>query len=92
MTVHLRIYLSLYLSQAISLPSLLGIQWDLFRYIQLGQDIELKTLVVSNSFIAPLFPAEPVKTGQVRKGKTGPFLRRIAPNPLLLVIGAGPWM
>ena len=92
MTGHLLTYLSLYLSQAVSLPPQLGIQWDLFRHIQLGQDVELEPLVVSCSFIAPLFPAEPVKTGQVRKDKTGPFLRRIAPNPLLLVIGAEPWM
>ena len=92
MTVHLLTYLSLYLSQAVSLPPLLGIQWDFFRHIPLGPDVELEPMVVSCSFIAPLFPAAPVKTGQVRKCKTGPFLSRIAPNPLFLVFAACLWM
>ena len=91
-TVRLLTYLSLYLSQAISLPPLLGIQCDLFRLIQLGQDVEFEPMVVSCSFIAPLFLAAPVKTGQVRKCKTGPFLSRIAPNPLFLVFAAYLWM
>ncbi len=73
-TVHFLTYLSLYLSQAVSLPTLLGIKWDLFIQIPLGQDVELEPMVVSCSFIALLFPAAAtVKTGQVRNCKDRTF-------------------
>ena len=74
----------MYLRQAVSLPPLLGIEWDLFRHIHLVNDVELEPTVVSCSFSELLFPAISVHSRKVRKDKTktGPFLSRIFPNPL----------
>ena len=81
----------MYLPQAVSLPPLPGIEWDLFRHIHIVHDVELEPTVVSSSFSELLFPAISVHSRKVRKDKTGPFLSRIAPNLLLQVIGVGPW-
>ena len=78
-------------SAAVSLPQFFGIEWDLFSHIHLVHDDELEPTVVSCSFSELLFPAISVHSRKVRKDKTGPFLSRIAPNPLLQVIGVGPW-
>jgi hypothetical protein len=76
--VHLHIYLCMYLPQAVSLPPLLGIEWGLFRRIPLTEDVQLEPAVTSCSVAAVLFPAAPLQLRQVRSGKTGPVLRRIA--------------
>ena len=36
------------------------------------------TIQVGCSVVVPLFPATPLQSRQVRRGKIGPFLRRIA--------------
>ena len=68
----------MYPPQAASLPPLLGIERDLFRYSHLVEEVELEPAVVCCSVVVPLFPATPLQSRQVRRGKTGPFLRRIA--------------
>ena len=68
----------MYLPQAASLPQLLGIERDLFQCRHLGEEVELELAVVGCSVVVPLFPATPLQQRQVRKGKIGPLLRRIA--------------
>ncbi len=68
----------MYLPQAASLPQLLGIEWDLFRCRHLVEEVELELAVVGCNVVVPLFPATPLQSWQVRRGKIGPFLRRIA--------------
>ena len=41
------------------------------------EEIELELAVVGCSLVVPLFPATPLQSRQVRRGKIGPFLRRI---------------
>ena len=68
----------MYLPQAVSLPQLLGIERDLFRCRHLVEEIKLElAVVVGCSVVVPLFPATPLPSWQVRRGKIGPFLRRI---------------
>ncbi len=81
----------MYLPQAVSLPPLPGIEWNLFRHIHLVDDVELEPMVVNSNFSALLFPVISAHSRKVRKDKTGLFLSMIAPNPLLQVIGVGPW-
>ena len=64
--------------QAASIPPLLGIERDLFRYSRLVEEVELEPAVVDCSVVVPLCPATPLQSRQVGRGKTGPFLRRIA--------------
>ena len=69
----------MYPPQAASLPPLLGIERDLFRCSRLMEEVELEpAVVVDCSVVVPLSPATPLQSRQVRRGKTGPFLRRIA--------------
>ena len=76
--VHLHIYLCMYLPQAVSHPPLLGIEWGFFRRIPLAEDVQLEPAMTSCSVAVVLFPAAPLQLRQVRSGKTGPVLRRIA--------------
>ena len=85
----------MYLPQAVSLPQLLGIELDLFRCRHLAEEIELELAVVGCSLVVPLFPATPLQSRQVRRGKIGPFLRRIVrdrrPLPSALsLVGTNP--
>ena len=86
----------MYLPQAVSLPQLLGIERDLFRCRHLVEEIELElAVVVGCSVVVPLFPATPLQSWQVRRGKIGPFLRRIVrdrrPLPSALgLVGTNP--
>ena len=82
--VHLCIYLCMYLSQAISLPPPLGIEWDLFRRIHPSEEVALEPMVGTCSVPAPLSPATPLLSRQVHWLKTGPFLGQIACNRLPL--------
>jgi hypothetical protein len=69
----------MYPPQAASLLPLLGIYRDLFRCSHLMEEVELEpAVVVGCSVVVPLSPATPLQSRQVRRGKTGPFLRRIA--------------
>ena len=85
----------MYLRQAASLPQLLGIERDLFRCRHLVEEIELELAVVGCSLVVPLFSATPLQSRQVRRGKIGPFLRRIVgdrrPLPSALgLVGTNP--
>jgi hypothetical protein len=56
----------MYLPQAVSLPPLLGIERDLFRYRHLVKEVELELAVVSYSVVVPLFfPATPLQSRQI---------------------------
>ena len=68
----------MYLPQAASLPPLLGIEQDLFRCSHLVEEVELESAMVGCSVVVPLSPATSLQSRQVRRGKTGPYLRRIA--------------
>ena len=68
----------MYPPQAASLPPLHGIERDLFRCSRLVEEVELEPAVVGCSVVVPFSPATPLQSRQVRRGKTGPFLRRIA--------------
>ena len=68
----------MYPPQAASLPPLFGIERDLFRCSHLVEEVELEPAVVGCSVMVPLSPATPPQSRQVRRGKTGSFLRRIA--------------
>ena len=68
----------MYPPQAASLLPLLGIERDLSRCSRLVEEVELEpAVVVGCSVVVPLSPATPLQSRQVRRGKTGPFLRRI---------------
>ena len=82
--VHLCIYLCMYLPQAVALPPLLGIQWDLFQHTQLVEEGELEPAVVTCGVVVLHFRAIHLQPGQVSRGKTGPILSRIAHNRCLL--------
>ena len=81
----------MYLSQAVPRPPSLGIEWDLFRHSQLVEEVQLEPAVVTCGFAALLVPAIPLQPGQVCRGKTGPFWRRIARArcPLPSELGVG---
>ena len=81
----------MYLPQAASLAQLLGIERNLFRCRHLVEEVELKLAAVGCSVVVPLFPATPLQSRQVRRGKIGPFLRRIARDrhPLPPALGLG---
>ena len=69
----------MYPPQAASLSPLLGIERDLFRCSRLMEEVELEPAMVGCSVVVPLSPATTLlQSRQVRRGKTGPFLRRIA--------------
>ena len=63
----------MYLSQAVSFPPSLGIDFDVFQRIPLAKENKLEPAVVGCSVPAPLFSAAPLQPRQVRRGKTGPF-------------------
>ncbi len=63
----------MYLPQTVSLPPLLGIEWDLFQCSHLVQEVELEPAVVTCSIAVPLFPAVPLQSRQVHWSKTGTF-------------------
>jgi hypothetical protein len=67
-------YLCMYLPQAIPLPLLAGIEWDLFRHIQHTEEVELEPAVVTRSVMAPCFSAVPLPTRHVYRGKAGVFI------------------
>ena len=81
----------MYLPQAASLPPLLGIERDLFRCRHLVEKAELELAVVGCSVVVPLFSVTPLQSRQGRRGKIGPFLRRIARDrrPLPSALGLG---
>ena len=83
-------FLSLYLSQAVSLPAPIGIESDLFLCTHLVQEVRLGPAVVTCRVMAPFSPAEPLHSRQAHRGETGPNPRRIARNPPSLVIGGAP--
>ena len=82
--VQLCIYLCVYLSQAMSLLSSLGTEWDLFRHTHPVQEVQLEPAVPSCSVAVPLVPVVPLQSGQVCRGETGPFLDLIARDRRLL--------
>ena len=70
----------MYLPQAVSLPPELGIEQDLFRRIHIVEDIAWEPADVTCGVAGPSSHAIPLPSRQVRRGKTGPFLCRIARN------------
>ena len=66
-----------YLSQAVSLPPLLGIEWDLFRRNHRSEDVEFEPVVVSWSVAVPLWPATSLQSRPVRTVSPGLFLLRM---------------
>ena len=68
----------MYPPQTASLPPLLGIERDLFRCRHLVEEVELELAVVGCSVVVPLSPVTHLHSREVSRGKTGPFLRRIA--------------
>ena len=48
------------------------------------QEVELELAVVTSSVAVPLFSSVPLQLRQVRRGKTGYFLRRIIHDRLSL--------
>ena len=49
----------------VSLPQLLGIEWDLFRCRHLLEEVELELAVVGCSVVVPLFSATPLRSRQI---------------------------
>ncbi len=82
--VHFLTYLCMYLSQAVSLPPQLGIDWDFFQRIHLAEEGKLEPAVVGYSVAAPLSPVVPLQPRQAHRGKTGLFRSRNACNRLHL--------
>ena len=85
----------MYLPQAVPLPPSLGIESDLFLYGHPSEEVGLELAVVTCSIAEPLVPAlsalsalSSLQSGQVCRGRTGPFLGLIA----LLAIEGGPGM
>ena len=67
----------MYPPQAASLLPLLGYERDLFRCSRLVEEVELEPAAVGCSVVVPLSPATLLQSRQVRRRKTGPYLRRI---------------
>ncbi len=82
--VHLCMYLCVYLSQAVSFPPTLGIEWDLYWHVHLAEEDQFEPVVKASSDVAPLFLAESLRSGHVRGSKTLPVLGKIARNRHLL--------
>ncbi len=74
----------MYLPQAVPLPPSLGIESDLFLYGHPSEEVELELAVVTCSIAEPLVPALSLQSGQVCRGRTGPFLGLIARDRLHL--------
>ena len=68
--VHLCMYLCVYLSQAVSFPPTLGIEWDLYRHVHLAKEDQFEPAVETSCVVAPLFLAEPLRSGHVSGSKT----------------------
>jgi hypothetical protein len=64
----------MYLPQAISLPPSLGIKWDLFLLNRPAEEVELEPTVVTYRVAMPLVPAVSLRSRQVHRGNSGPFL------------------
>ena len=80
----------MYLSQAASLPPLLGTESDFFQRDSLSQEVQLEPALVACSVAVPHVPAVAVQSGQLGDGKTGLFLPRIARVRLYLRPELGP--
>ena len=57
-------------SQAVSFPPTLGIEWDLYWHVHLAEEDQFEPAVEASSDVAPLFLAEPLRSGHVRGSKT----------------------
>ena len=68
--VHSCMYLCVYLSQAVSYPPTLGIEWDLYWHVHLAKEDRFEPAVEASSVVAPHFLAEPLRSGHVRRSKT----------------------
>ncbi len=82
--VQLRIFLCMYLPQAVPLPPSFGIESDLFLYGHPLEEVQLETAVVTCSIAEPLVLALSLQSGQLCRGRTGPFLSLIARDRLHL--------
>ena len=76
--MHLCIYFYVYLSQAVSCPPCIGMEWDLFCRVYLVKELHLELMLVTSRVVGPPLPAEPLRSGHVHRCKNGPDLRRIA--------------
>ncbi len=71
---------------------IMEVEADAFAVLRhLVEEVELELAVVGCSVVVPLFSATPLQSRQVRRGKIGPFLRRIARDrrPLPSALGLG---
>ena len=82
--------LSMYLSQAVSLPAWIRIQSDLFLCTHLVQEVQLEHAVVTCRIVAPTYPVVLVHPNHERRAQSRPVQSRIARDPPLLVIGGAP--
>ena len=76
--MHLCIYLYVYLSQAVSCPPCIGMEWDLFCRVHLVKELQLELMLGTSRVVVPPLPAESLRSGHVRRCKNGPDLSRIA--------------
>ena len=78
----------MFLSQAISFPPSLGIEWDLFLYINLVEEVPLEPVVVTCSDVELLFPEVPLLSDHARRGETGTFAPKDhSQHPSLAIAG-----
>ena len=78
LVVHLCIYFCVYLSQAVSCPPCIGMEWDLFCRVHLVKVLLLELMLGTSRVVVPTLPAESLRSGHVRRCKNGPDLSRIA--------------
>ena len=72
----------MYLPQDVPLPPSAGIESDLFLYSHPSEEVGLELAVVTCSIAEPLVPALSLQSGQVCRGRTGPFPGLIARDRL----------
>jgi hypothetical protein len=77
------IYLCMYLLQVVSRPPPLGIESDLFQWVQLSKEVQFEPAVVTGNLADPPFSAILPRSGQKRRGLTG---RGIARRPECLAV------
>ena len=64
LVVHLCIYFCVYLSQAVSCPPCIGMEWDLFCRVHLVNELHSELMLVTSRVVVPPLPAEQLRSGQ----------------------------
>ena len=55
------IYFCVYLSQAVSCPPCIGMEWDLFCRVHLVKELQLELMLGTSRVVVPPLPAEPLR-------------------------------